>query len=597
MAGFFVKKVTVSGSGKHDSSVTLTHGLNVITGPSNTGKTCIVKCIDFVFGSDSKKPPFSAKHGFTTVTVDVETSNGQVTFERKIDGKKINVISDNPDIEDGEYNPRQGNKIISPVWLQMIGINEEHSIISGEDFQTQRLTWRTFLHALMVDEHEIDREQSILLQKYGKTAFYSSLLFLFYNKDFSEYAEQESKHDKDIRHTAVSKYINKKLQLLAERQLSITGNLDDFQDIDVDKRIEELVSSLSEIEESLTRAMNQSKTLIEEMLQKKGRLAECDIYYSRHQSLKSQYVASVKRLTFIVESEGIMQDMPHTSTCPFCENNLPSKVQKSYKQAATAELARIISQLDGLNESEQNITQERASLNDSIETLEKEKTDIESLIHTELQPKATELRESIKAYRIYIQLQNELNIIDSVSKNWSDDLVNLENEEDSKIKYKPKTHFDSEFWKLMDTYLKEILTECKFSPLVSAHLSFDDFDIEVNGEKKSVDYGKGYCAFLNAVLVLAFRKYMAEKSMYNPGFCVIDTPLLGLDDGSQSETPESIKNALFQYFIDHQEEGQLIIIENSSTMPKLDYTTQGTTFIEFTRGLKSGRYGFLDGVY
>lgn len=69
-----------------------------------------------------------------------------------------------------------------------------------------------------------------------------------------------------------------------------------------------------------------------------------------------------------------------------------------------------------------------------------------------------------------------------------------------------------------------------------------------------------------------------------------------MDEGTTNEAPESIQRALFQYFVDHQNEGQLIVVENINTIPKLDYVASGAKEIVFTKGLSEGRYGFLDGV-
>ena len=48
---FYIEKIIVTGSGKTDSIIELSNGVNIIYGPSNTGKTYIVKCIDYMFGS------------------------------------------------------------------------------------------------------------------------------------------------------------------------------------------------------------------------------------------------------------------------------------------------------------------------------------------------------------------------------------------------------------------------------------------------------------------------------------------------------------------------------------------------------------------
>ena len=51
MKNYYIEKITVSGPGKKDSTVSFINGLNIISGPSNTGKTSIAKSIDYLYGS------------------------------------------------------------------------------------------------------------------------------------------------------------------------------------------------------------------------------------------------------------------------------------------------------------------------------------------------------------------------------------------------------------------------------------------------------------------------------------------------------------------------------------------------------------------
>ena len=94
-----------------------------------------------------------------------------------------------------------------------------------------------------------------------------------------------------------------------------------------------------------------------------------------------------------------------------------------------------------------------------------------------------------------------------------------------------------------------------------------------------------------------FRKYLCNDAKYNPGLLIIDTPLLGLDQGVDDAAPESMRTALFKYFMNNQAEGQMIVIENLEHIPSLDYESAGATVITFTKGHFDGRYGFLNGVY
>ena len=600
MADFYIEKISASGSGKETATIDLIPGLNIITGPSNTGKTCVFRCVDYVFGGD--KQPFSENTGYKKVTVAVRTQHGTVTFERTVGENKIYVVSLDDRIESGTYNAKKGKNIISSVWLRLIGVEDDPQIIKNEDFQTRRMTWRTFSHVMMIDEHEVDREESILMPKggargaMGKTAFLSSLLYLIYGNDFSQYDTRESKKERAIRKSAVEKYINGELSAIAERQRDIQDSIGVFQGIDVQGEIDRLVSTLAETEARISEAMERSKSLLNELLQKQERLAECSLLSDRYQALRSQYASDIKRLSFIVEGEAVIDQMPRDSRCPFCNGQLPEKQRASYLESARAELKRIVAQLGGLDESEREINRQAEELNAEVTRLTAEKENIESMVEEQLKPKAKELAESLKSYRAYVQLQNELDVIRRLSDGWNTDLRNMQTEDESELKFKPMDQFDNEFWMTMDSLLKEILDECRYVPLVSARLSKDSFDIEVNGNVKSVNQGKGYCAFLNSVVVLAFRKFMADKAKFKPCFFAIDTPLLGFDEGSKSETPESLQRALFQYFIDHQSEGQMLVIENSNTIPKLDYAAVGVNEIIFTRGQSDGRYGFLHGV-
>ena len=73
--------------------------------------------------------------------------------------------------------------------------------IANENFRPQHLTWRTFLPVILIKERQIERESSILMPEggaksiQGRTAFLSSLLFLIYGNDFSNFDERESKKE------------------------------------------------------------------------------------------------------------------------------------------------------------------------------------------------------------------------------------------------------------------------------------------------------------------------------------------------------------------------------------------------------------------
>lgn len=600
MADFYINKLIVKGAGKKDAVAEFARGLTIISGPSNTGKTTILRCIDYIFGSDNL--PFAGATGYDTIMLFVSTEDGSIQFTRKLESNKIDVVSSDDRIESGTYKARNATKTmesISKVWLALIGIEDDHDIIANENFRPQHLTWRTFLPVILIKERQIERESSILMPEggaksiQGRTAFLSSLLFLIYGNDFSNFDERESKKERAIRKAAVEKYINKELSGVADRKQSILDMIGAFEGLDVQKEIDNAVQALSDIEEKISAAMSNSQSLLNNMLAKKERLTECQMLISRYAALKTQYSADIKRLSFIVDGETVMKHVSHDSNCPFCNGKIPTQNTKSYIEAARSELSRIIAQYNDLVGAEKDIEQQIQELQTEIKLLSEQKDNIEELIAKDLNPQAKALSETIESYRTYIQLNYELEVIHRLADGWNNDLRDIQNDDESEIKYKPMEKFDDRFWAGMDTALSDILEECQYKPLVSARFSKSSFDLEINGQAKAVTQGKGYCSILNTIVVMAFRKFMKENAVYNPGLFIIDTPLHGIDEGTKNETSESVQNALFQYFIKSREMGQLIIVENERTLPKLDYDQSGVKQIIFTGVIGEEHCGFL----
>ena len=251
-----IEKIIVSGPGKTESIIELSDGLNIIYGPSNTGKTYIVMCIDYMFGSD--KEPIDASAGYKNIVIVVKTPYGTITMNRKIGDSKISVVSTDKNIVSGKYSTNTSrknyDKTINYVWLSLIGIKDMHLINKNEYFKKQILSWRTFCHIFMLTETRIISENSVLLSdRYSNnTAVISSLIFLLTNKDFAEIEVKDSKEIKDAKKDAIKTYINKELFRLSERNQKLITQIKDYSDVDINKEIEEIISFCTELIQNLS---------------------------------------------------------------------------------------------------------------------------------------------------------------------------------------------------------------------------------------------------------------------------------------------------------------------------------------------------------
>jgi hypothetical protein len=265
-------------------------------------------------------------------------------------------------VTSGKYDAKSGDNVVSSVWLKLIGIESEHQIIKSKERLTKRLSWRTILPFFFISEDDIDKETSIIKAKMpqDETALLSSILFLISGNDFSSIQSQDdAKKIRETKKKALIKYINDELHKLSERYAEIEKTLG-AATFNMEDAVQSVVDTLMQIEEKITQEVARSKNLLGKIFSADGRRAECNMLLDRYAALKSQYESDIKRLGFIVDAEVKAADIPTLKKCPFCDGKMAAPVDKSYIEASRAELARIISQLDGLSEVEQSTIAELA---------------------------------------------------------------------------------------------------------------------------------------------------------------------------------------------------------------------------------------------
>ena len=603
MNNFYIKRVTALGKGKENAFVELTDGFNVICGISDTGKSCVLLCIDFIFGGE--EPPFDeSSTGYNQVCVLIETPHGSITLERELGKNQIIVSSVDGSIESGKYDckfsSRSKNPTISSLFLRLIGIEDEHNIIKNKDFVTDRLTWRTFLHAFLIKEERVYEKRSILLpeRKEANTLLLSTLIFLMTGQDFAGFDKREEKRIRDAKKSEIIKHINSELGELADRKKKLEEQLSEYAGLDIGEQVRAVIAEVSALKERIEAANERGKVLLGKIMETRIELTDCDILVGRYAELRKRFIADIKRLTLIVDGETKMESVPLLEKCPFCDGEICEHEQPDYIETSRAELTRIMTQYDGLSQVEKDTFARKTNIETALSHLEAEKTDIDELINERLKPKERQLAEMMSDYQIVTRIQGELDFIQRFANERSQELREKETDEESKMEYLPKEHFDTEFREAFDKYLMEMFTACCFEGLLSAHFDIKNkFDVSINGKIKATTRGKGFRAYINTALALTFRKYLLDHGKYNASVFFVDSPLLTLKQGVDDQAPESMKSALFRYLLETQGDGQVLVIENE--IPDLDYAAYGVEPIRFTGGKSEGRYGFLylDGQY
>ncbi len=187
-----IRKILLRGRGVDDAYVEFDSGANILAGESDTGKSFLVRCLDYIFGAEKLKNNLKEAAQYTHLFVEFENSEqGFLTLERPLKGG--NLLAHQTQIKDikeagKEIAPvRKGTSKgpdVTSVIFPFCGIKETRlrKNVRGE---TQRLSIRVLAPIFLVDEVSIIDEQSPVTGRTGfdDTARKRMFSFLLSGKD------------------------------------------------------------------------------------------------------------------------------------------------------------------------------------------------------------------------------------------------------------------------------------------------------------------------------------------------------------------------------------------------------------------------------
>lgn len=594
---FYIKRITlVTGNGLQ-SYVEFDAGLNIVYGESNTGKSLIVDCIDYMFGASEHR--FEPKLDLKEIRMLLDVDGHSLAMARKIDSTDFEVSSLVPGIDSDTYKTGKSKKSISNVWLHLMGIENEVQIIQTLTGKSQRLTLRTFHHALLIDEQRVQAVNSVLSSGIGfskkvSTPVMSALLYFATGDNYLPEESGKDKATRKERKDAVKKFVDRSMSKLAEKKISELQNLSKESPAEIQQKVDQVLNAIGAAEGALEEATNQSRTIADKIIEIDSQIAECRVLRNRNASLQTQYDSDIKRLTFIVEGDIHGEDIPKLDHCPFCNGELPKGKEESCMAAAVAEVSKIEAQIRDLRSVQESIAVEMKELTSARSVLVEQRRQIDTRIRAELRPQISELRSHLADYRLALNQYKAKELIESFSDVLISELRVTEEEESVVVNVNIPHKFNEVFGDKLNAILKNLLEECNYQNFTGARFDSDDYDVVVNGHLKK-SQGKGFRAFLNTILAIAIQNCLEEYSKYQPGLLVVDSPILSLkekeDHIGEEHTSETMKTGLFKYLLSHQDERQTIIIENE--IPKLDYSSAHLE--EFTKDENRGRYGLITG--
>ncbi len=600
-----LKSLLLTGKDKKVARIDFSMGLNVISGPSDTGKTYIFQCLEYCLGSDTIPKDIKEVDGYTRLKLSLSIEEQNFTICRDLYTNNVEIYEALVDDIQSDTIPMKFScKKLSNFLMDKLGINNV-KLLSNADGATVDLTIGKFRALSFINETEIQSENSpFVSEQYTRItqdkAFINHILTgINYNdiikNDSKEIAQAKIQAKIDI----LEELIGTDVQIPSEKEIEeITEQI---------KKLNEAISiankNFVDINDSIKKLEINRESKYKNIVKIKSIIAYKEETVQRFELLMKRYKVDIERLNAILQSSNLfLSSENRLIVCPLCgteKENKDEKVNPQYINSIKESCENEIIKIEGLK-SELKVTidtihNEINSQKNTLLLLNKELDDIKENLSVIVKQEISKVKEEL--YQLYSK-KSSLDV-QIIKYNQLKELSDLRERNKDLLKSKPtKTKHEAKIktattFELCE-YIYDTLKSWDFPELKTIGFSEVYNDIVV-GDKDRKAFGKGYRAITRAALSISLMKYCLEKDLPHLGFVVLDSPVLTFRDIDKKlengdVISDELKNKFYINLADADRNSQIIIIENKeppiSILGKICY-------IHFTKIKGNGRYGFI----
>jgi len=613
VSGFQLRRLRVTGPDVADADIAFSGGLNVISGPSDTGKSYIVETIDFMLGGANPPRQIPESAGYDRAHLTLEAADGRrFTLTRALQGGDF-LLTDEaaPDAEPKTLAARHSatdDDNISTFLLRLVGLDQKR-LRKNANNELQNLSFRNLAHLAIVDEESIIKKTSPIFTGESTQRTMQSSVFRLLLTGLD-----------DSGLVAVKKKVIAKAEL--EAQIALLDQLIGDYEVDL-KELTDSPDELAEQAERVEQAIQKSEaTLTEERAtfeaqeqarreawiareRIEARLVEIDGLEERFGLLDQSYGSDLERLEAIAEAGQFFAVLqPHA--CPLCgappgdhhHAGLPHDGDIAALRTACAAEIEKIRQLRGeLADTVAELVDERGSLKSGSERARISYDTADALVRETLAPSFMAARADhgeLLEKRVDIrQAQTIVTRITALHVKRAEALTALGSagrvtDERPGLPAASVQAFSSSFETLVDAW--------HFPHQKPVYLDESNQDM-VLGNRRRGEQGKGLRAITHAAFTIGLQAAIKALGRAPIGFIVLDSPLVTFREAESeasenlgSEQKLAVKQAFYQDLAARFAEGQAIILENED--PDDIIRSRIVTHF-FSKQVGVGRYGFF----
>lgn len=604
--GFQLDLLTLTGRGVPNAEVRFRAGLNVVSGPSDTGKTFIIQCIDFMFGASKTPKSIPEVERYDTVRLGIKVNGDAraVELERSLRGGefKLRIEGQADRVLSAKHTAGDKNSL-SHYLLSLSGLPNK-KVRTNAQGKARDLSFRDLARLILVDEEDVIAERSPIHTGQFTSATVESAVFRLLLTGVDDGSVVAGDDPKVARGRQAGK-----AEMLEQLLTSTQGRLSELQ-LPGDEQAwrNELlgIEAQAEQAEKVLAAEQQSAAALEErrrvawtkLRRSESRTAALTELQQRFSLLHDQYVSDLRRLETIAEAGTRLGQMSE-ERCPVC--GAPSEHQEhEHRQAETnpvdvaqacrAEAAKITTLIRDLDATR---TENAARLRLLVSEIEEAKRELRSAgedLQERLKPRVEVALQAFRnsqaqrdTYRRAMELLGRINEFQGLlSEIRGDSATSGAALPSAKIRTDEAEEFSAE--------AEALLKRWRFPNLGRVTFSDGDQDLVISGRQRA-SHGKGVRAIAHAAFNLALLSYCAKQDRPHPGLVLIDSPLVvyrepDADEGSFSR---DVKDSFYKSVAEDFSHTQVIIFENEDPPAEI---AASANVIKFT-GAEHGRPGFI----
>jgi hypothetical protein len=604
-ARFLLRRLSITGPGKKTVALAFEERINVVWGASNSGKSYIVKALDFMSGAKTTLPDIREAQGYDRCWLELVLPSGTVTLARAMKGGDFGLYLGTVEPETAgppnrtlAWDHRAKGESLSGFLLGELGVADKEiaRTLTGDK---NAFTFRHFAAFVYTEETNMMGEWSPIRisERSGETFDKNVLKFVLTGVDDSAVVTTPNVDSQRTANLGKVEIIDE--MIAASRQdweRDFPGNPD------LNDQSERLTASIDELQAAMWARQSQLDELrldrrskVESLRDTQERRTEISLSLERFALLKSVYESDLQRLASLEEG-GAALLAGAQRPCPLCGAD-PSHQRHAHgineveltQRAVRAEMAKIVSERADLANATRSLEAEQDGLHRRVERLSGEIERLDGDLAA-VKPLEAATRRSYEEHDAVLhQIRQGLVLRQRIDE--------LERRKAQLEAFKPKSlprgsvtaGIGGVTGHEFATTVQSVLHAWRFPGLPI--VSFDDktHDILIDGKSRRAN-GKGVRALMNAAFKIGVLLYCRQKQLPHPGIVVLDSPLLSyrdpltsrygeLDPDEKEVKDSGLKEYFYKFLVRQEDSVQFLIIENDPPPIELGERSVVTLFV------------------